>query len=148
MKRYLSTKEKAECLDFPNTRTTLMTEVYTNLLTKSEVPGKSLVASLWYLIHDARKSAEGQLALGKRIRIESCFGNNKGPKRRKCAGQAKANNETWVEEDDFELQSPLRESEEEVEEEDDHIDAIRQQRQITQKFLSTYGMTGLRRSSC
>ena len=117
-------------------------------LDKIRVPGKILVANLWYLTHDARKSAEGQLALGKQIRIESCFGNNKGPKRRKCAGQAKANNETWVEEDDFELQSPLRESEEEVEEEDDHIDAIRQQRQITRKFLSTYGMTGSRRSSC
>ena len=65
MKRYLSTKEKAECLDFPNTRTTLMAEELTNLLTKSEVPGKILVANLWYLTHDARKVAGGKLGLAR-----------------------------------------------------------------------------------
>ena len=65
VKRYLSTKEKAECLDFPNTRTTLMTEELTNLLTKFEVPGKILVASLWYLTNDAGKLTEEKVSLGK-----------------------------------------------------------------------------------
>jgi len=49
VQRYLSTQEKAESLDFPSTRTAIMTEELINLLTKSEVPGKVLVASLWYL---------------------------------------------------------------------------------------------------
>ena len=70
VKRYLSTKEKAECLDFPNTRTTLMTEELTNLLTKSEVPGKILVANLWYLTHDTRKAAEGQFALARQANMK------------------------------------------------------------------------------
>ena len=60
VKRCLSIKEKAECLDFPNTRTASMTEELINLLSKFEVPEKILVASLWYLTHDAGKVAEGQ----------------------------------------------------------------------------------------
>lgn len=46
MKRYLSIKEKADSLDFPNTRTAIMTEELISLLTKFEVPGKILVATL------------------------------------------------------------------------------------------------------
>ena len=49
------------------------------------------------------------------------------PKRRKWANQATVNNETYfsfeVEEDDFEFQSPLSASQEEVSEEDEHVDA-------------------------
>ena len=96
-------------------------------MTKFKVPGKILVASLWYLTYDARKLADVQLSLGKRTRSDSCFGNNRMPKRRKWAVQATVNNETYfgfeVEEDDFEFQSPLRTSDEEDLEEDEHVDA-------------------------
>ena len=62
VQRHLSTKEKAESLDFPNTRTAIMTEELIHLLTKSEVPGKIMVASLWYLTHDERNQDQGKLA--------------------------------------------------------------------------------------
>ena len=126
--RHLSIKEKAESLDFPSTRTAIMTEELINLLTKSEVPGKILVASLWYLTHEEREHDLAKLVSRRRAPSACEFGSMPSPKRKKRELQTK-NNKNYLgidlEEDDLELQptfvSQAKAEKEEVE--DEYVDA-------------------------
>ena len=71
-----------------------------------------MVASLWYVTHEGRELADGQLSLGKRTRRINGSGSDCSPKRRKREVQATTDNETYcgieVEKDVFEFQYPLR----------------------------------------
>ena len=95
VQRHLSIKEKAESLDFPNTRTAIMTEELIHLLTKSEVPGKIMVGSLWYLNHDERNQDHGKSGSRKRGLIICELGSVSSPKRRKRKLQTKKNEADW-----------------------------------------------------
>ena len=73
VKRHLSSKELGVCLDFPGTRTALLSDEELKTLAASELPGKVFTASIWFLAppqkENKKRESEESICEGPPLKI-------------------------------------------------------------------------------
>ena len=73
VKRHLSPKELGVCLDFPGTRTALLSDEELKTLAASELPGKVFAASIWFLAppqqENRKRESEESIGEGSPLKI-------------------------------------------------------------------------------